>query len=92
MIIHRVRQHYRVGVSHQSRAVERTSVIIHRVRQRYRVCVSHQSRAIHRACHVLGTKPGTYKLPGLSNDYPHGETALSRVSHHVHSHQEAEHL
>ena len=57
--------------------LEAEHLIIHRVRQR---------------CHVLATKPGTYKLPALSNDYPHGETALSHVSYQVHSHQETEHL
>ena len=74
-------------------------MIIHRVRQ-----LCHQARnpqltraiyviirKVRQLCHVLATKPGTYNLPGYLMIIQ-GETAMSHVSHQVHSHQEAEHL
>ena len=93
MIIRRVRQRYRVCVSHQSRAVQRWNIYDYPQGETALSHVSHKARnlqldraiyvIIHRVsqrCHMLATKSIVIKRLN-SYDYPHGETALSCVTH-----------
>ena len=93
MIIHRVRQYYRECVSHQSSAAERRNVCDYAQGETVVSRVSHKARnlqfaraiyvIIHRVsqrCHVLAIKSIVIKRLN-SYDYPHGERALSCVTH-----------